>query len=303
MRQSDAESHWYTANTTGYQAWRAAKLAGLTPIVGHTERVEIRNLAWPSDAERIELIGRCAANNSVFYTSNCNPDDADRTRAQLLGFTERLGLKIAETHRSAGTDGIVALQLGAEQSKRGYIPYSKKPMNWHTDGYYNGPDQKIRAMVLHCMRPAADGGWNEFLDPEIAYLRLRDENPDFIDALMHPEAMTIPENREANGKLRPASVGPVFSVDPTTGGLEMRYTARTRSIEWRDDWKTDKARACLTRLLESEEQFIQRTKLQAGEGILCNNSLHNRTGFDPDLTTGSDRLIFRIRFHNKVTGG
>ena len=30
-----------------------------------------------------------------------------------------------------------------------------------------------------------------------------------------------------------AQGGPVLSVDPASGALHMRYTARTRSIEWR----------------------------------------------------------------------
>jgi alpha-ketoglutarate-dependent taurine dioxygenase len=184
-------------------------------------------------------------------------------------------------------------------------------MNWHTDGYYNAPEQKIRAMVLHCVRAAEDGGVNQFLDNEIAYIRLRDENPAYIRALMHPEAMTIPANDAPDGDNRPASIGPVFAVDPETDKLEMRYTARTRSIEWRDDAMTAEAVAYLTALLASGDPFIQTVKMQAGTGILCNNSLHNRTGFDRTGSTGepsetspesSTRLMMRVRFHNRVKG-
>ena len=56
--------------------------------------------------------------------------------------------------------------------------------------------------MLHCVSPAADGGENGLLDPEIAYLRLRDENPEFIRALMAPDAMTIPANTEEGGENR-----------------------------------------------------------------------------------------------------
>ncbi len=262
--------------------------------------VEIANLGAPSTAERDELARQCAIGNAVFYAARDQTDDAEKTRDSLREFSRAMGLRIAEKHRSAGRQGIVALQISTAKNQRGYIPYSRKPMNWHTDGYYNAADQRIRAMVLHCVRPAADGGVNQFLDPEIAYIRLRDESPDYIDALMHPRAMTIPENREKDGKLRPASIGPVFSVDADSGQLEMRYTARTRSISWRDDAMTARAVAFLSGLLAASDPYMQTLKMQAGQGVLCNNALHNRTGFDPDSSAGSDRLLYRIRFHNRV---
>ena len=63
-------------------------------------------------------------------------------------------------------------------------------MNWHTDGYYNALEQPVKSFILHCYQQAPVGGENQLLDPEIAYLRLRERNPEFVRALMHPEAMT-----------------------------------------------------------------------------------------------------------------
>lgn len=294
---------WNMDQSDSYLDWRAKKLASMSDTVAQAGPVELKDLGNPSESERAELARRCAFSNAALYASANNADDPEAVRDQLVGFAAGMGLEIAEKHRSAGRNGIVALTVSNKDSQRSYIPYSKKPMNWHTDGYYNAPDQKIRAMVLHCVRPANDGGVNQFLDPEIAYIRVRDENPDYIDSLMHPQAMTIPENRETNGNLRPASIGPVFEVDPTSGNLEMRYTARTRSISWRDDPITADAVAFLGNLLASDEPYIQTTKMNAGEGVLCNNSLHNRTGFDPNLASDSKRMLFRIRFHNRVTKG
>ncbi|PHQ97506.1 MAG: taurine catabolism dioxygenase TauD [Marinosulfonomonas sp.] len=294
---------WALDRPDSYQEWRTNKLTGMSDTVAQAGPVDIKDLGNPSESERAELARRCTISNAAFYASAKNADDPEAVRDQLKGFATAMGLEIAEKHRSAGRNGIVALTVSNKDSQRGYIPYTTKPMNWHTDGYYNAPDQKIRAMVLHCVRPANDGGINQFLDPEIAYIRVRDDNPDYIDALMHPHAMTIPENREANGNLRPASIGPVFSVDPQNGHLEMRYTARTRSISWRDDPITADAVAFLGNLLASDEPYIQTIKMDVGVGVLCNNSLHNRTGFDPNLATDSKRLLFRIRFHNRVLKG
>ena len=38
-------------------------------------------------------------------------------------------------------------------------------------------------MLLHCVRDAAEGGVNRFLDHDIAYILLRDAIPTFIAAL------------------------------------------------------------------------------------------------------------------------
>lgn len=293
---------WKTSGSQSYSRWREQKLNDSNDSAAMAGPVEIRNLDAPSAVERAELIRRCRITNGALYACSVAEGDSEKVRDQIRKFADSLGLMIAEKHRSAGRQGIVALTPSNKEGQRGYIPYSQKAMNWHTDGYYNGPAENIRAMVLHCVRPAEDGGINEFLDPEIAYIRLRDENPDYIDALMHPQAMTIPENREANGNTRPVSIGPVFSVASDTGHLEMRYTARTRSIKWRDDPMTAKAVVFLRDLLEDGDPFIQKTKLEAGHGILCNNSLHNRTGFNAISAADSARLLFRVRFHNRVSG-
>ena len=298
--KTTSDNPWNLNDNSGYLDWRSAKLSDNSCLSGALNPVEITDLAAPTTAEKSELIRRCTCGNAAVYATENIPDDSNQIREQLHGFADHLGLDIAEKHRSAGQGGIVALKMSEAKGQRGYIPYSKRPMNWHTDGYYNSADEKVRAMVLHCVQPAQDGGVNQLMDPEIIYIRLRDENPDYIKALMHPAAMTIPENREENGNVRPASVGPVFEANADTGKLEMRYTARTRSIEWRDDTVTKQATRFLTELLVAGDPFMQTIKMEAGQGILCNNSLHNRTGFDPDLAQDSNRLLFRIRFHNRV---
>lgn len=291
-----------TSSDADYQAWRSAKLKQASDLLENSEPVLIGDLSAITPAEHDELFRRCELSNAVFYRDQQKTYAPEAVSTLLRKFAENMGLRIAEKHRSAGKDGIVSLQISDSVDQAGYIPYSKKPMNWHTDGYYNAPDDKIRAMVLHCVRAARDGGVNQVFDPEIAYIRLRDQTPEYITALMHPCAMTIPENREENGKLRPVSIGPVFEVNPQSGALEMRYTARTRSIEWRDDPMTQAAVDFLQSVLNSNDPLIQTIKMQDGDGLLCNNSLHNRTGFDADTESNSARLMMRVRFHNRVTG-
>ncbi|MFC6686478.1 TauD/TfdA family dioxygenase [Jhaorihella thermophila] len=284
-----------------YRRWREARLAAAETAQG-LDPVEVRDLAAPTESERGELIRRCDSVNFAHYVAR-RPDDPEQVAPALRRFAEAFGLRIAEAHRSAGDQGIVALQPSEEEGKRGYIPYSTKPLKWHTDGYYNAPGERISAFVLHCVRAAGSGGENRILDPEILYIRLRDAHPDYLRALMHPQAMTIPENREPNGRLRPASVGPVFYPDPGTGRLQMRYTARTRSIEWRDDPTTRAAEAWLRDHLVRGDPLTCTLRLDAGQGILNNNVLHDRTGFDRAPDAAQSRLLYRVRFHNRIGGG
>ncbi len=287
-------------NNAEYDRWKADRLnAARRSLV--MPPVEIGSLGNPSPQECSELLRRCEANNYAHYACSDTCSAPEETRIDLRKFTAVFGLQIAETHRSAGEAGIVALQPSEKKGKREYIPYSTHRMNWHTDGYYNSPRERISAFVIHCVRQATSGGVNQILNPEIAYIRLRDENPNYLNALMHEEAMTIPENREANGKVRPDSVGPVFYPDPDTGEMQMRYSARIRSIRWRDEPLTREAADFLRKHLINGDPLMHELRLEPGQGVINNNVLHNRTSFDMAGNTVQNRLIFRVRFLNRVT--
>jgi hypothetical protein len=135
------------------------------------------------------------------------------------------------------------------------------------------------------------------LDHEIAYIHLRDANPDYIHALMDTQAMTIPPNNENGEQLRPARSGPVFSV-LEDGSLHMRYTARTRSIEWSPDPVTQAAVEVLNDFLDSSSHYIYRATLQPGQGLISNNVLHDRSGFDED--DEHIRQLYRLRYYQRI---
>jgi hypothetical protein len=139
------------------------------------------------------------------------------------------------------------------------------------------------------------------MDHEIAYLLLRNENPDYIDALMQPDAMTIPPGTDMHGNLREAAVGPVFSINPQSGDLHMRYTARRRNIEWKNDSLTREAVTCLEGLLNSDSPYIYRGTLEPGMGLISNNVLHDRGGFS-DMHGQPQRLLYRARYFDRIAG-
>ena len=182
-----------------------------------------------------------------------------------------------------------------------YIPYTNKPLSWHTDGYYNAPEKQIYGWLLYCEQDAAEGGENQIMDPEIAYIRLRDHDPALIRALMAEDAFTIPANQEGGTEIRPDQSGPVFSMSPD-GTLHMRYSARKRNVIWKDDPKTLEAADFLSHLFSSDDAHIYTYRLRPGEGILSNNALHRRTGFRDDPERGKRRLIYRARYYDRVNG-
>ena len=276
-----------------YADWREAKLAD-APRDAQALCVEVRDPAALSPAERSALLDRCARWNMAIYRSPITL--ADKSLPRRLG--EQLGLRRLDANWLADDDGISPITVRqGDGPAAGFIPYTDRAIQWHTDGYYQSPDRAIRGMILHCVRPAASGGENRLLDPELAYIALRDTDPAFVRALMADDAMTIPARTDDDGIARAAQAGPVFSVD-AGGALTMRYTARTRSIEWRDDPTTRTAVACLRDLLAGGLPQVLRVRLDAGMGLVSNNVLHDRSAFVDDPQR--PRLLYRARYHDRV---
>lgn len=281
-------------NTRAYRQWRDQRLADY-PASASELVVPLSDPAALTSIELSALRERVRRCNMAIYEADPATD-----REALRGLGRQLGLVRLDGNLCADEDSITALQVIPEGRQQGYIPYSNLPLSWHTDGYYNKDDQMIRAMLLHCVRPAARGGENALLDHEMAYIHLRDTNPAYISALMAPDAMTIPPNVENGVELRGARSGPVFSVDSHTGSLHMRYTHRQRNIEWKGDTLTREAVACLREFLASDSAWIFRYRLAPGQGVVCNNVLHSRTGFDDD--PAHPRLLYRARYYDRISG-
>jgi hypothetical protein len=43
-----------------------------------------------------------------------------------------------------------------------------------------------------------------------------------------------------------------------------------------------------------------RLKLGPGDGVICNNVLHERIGFETDPGPGPGRLLYRIRSYDRI---
>ncbi len=279
-----------------YERWRAAKLAAHPTRVDElvVDVVDPRRL---TAHERAALLDRCARANMVVYRSPVTAEDKELPR--LLG--AQLGLQRLDANWLADEDGISSIAVAADEEEGGpkgeFIPYTNKPIRWHTDGYYHPQARRIEGMILHCVRNAGEGGVSGLVDHERLYLALRDANPGWVRALMAPDAMTIPARTDDSGVARPAQSGPVFYLRPD-GGLQMRYTARTRSIEWKDEPATRAAVAAIEQLLADNPPWVFRLLLQPGMGIVANNVPHERSAFADDPQR--PRLLYRARYLDHV---
>jgi Taurine catabolism dioxygenase TauD, TfdA family len=277
-----------------YSRWRAGKLECAPRSVDElvVEVGDPRNLTATEHEALLARVRRC---NMAIYAGAAL--EADSSIARLLG--SQFGLNSLDANWLADEDGISEIQVNNGEPRQSFIPYTDRPIKWHTDGYYNPPGRNIHGMVLHCVRSAKEGGANRLLDHEMAYLLLRDENPEHIKALMQPDAMLIPERTDEDGVARAAQSGPVFSLDRQVR-LHMRYTARTRSIAWKQDAATLAAVAALEKLLASDTPHILHARLEPGMGLLCNNVLHDRAAFSDDPAW--PRLLYRARYHDRIAG-
>jgi alpha-ketoglutarate-dependent taurine dioxygenase len=302
------DSPFHPDNEDGYRRWREAKLAGY-PTRGEELIVEVRDPHALTDAEYRAILDRVAKTNMAVYATSLGEAE-DKAAVQAL--SAQFGLTRLDANWLADEDGISSLTprdeggeaepngpSGHAPARRGdYIPYTHHRIRWHTDGYYNPERRRILAMTLHCVRDALEGGDNELYDQELAYIHLRDSNPEYIRALMAADAMTIPARVDEIDGERPEEQGPVFLVDPASGGLHLRYTARTKSIAWKKDPVTLAAVNAIEDLLAGQPFGWFRLRLQPGMGLLCNNVLHTRDGFS-DIPERR-RLLYRARYHDRI---
>ena len=281
-----------------YKAWRDEKLENYPTRVDEliVEIKDPRNLTPTEHGAILERVKK--ANMAVYVSDTAGEEEKEishKVSAQF-GLTD-LWL---DPNRLADDDGVTSLTVRDDDEIRTlYIPYTNRAIHWHTDGYYNEPSKQIDGLNLHCVRPATEGGENAVMDHEIAYILLRDADPEFIRAFMADDVMTIPANNQ-HGFNRPDRPGPVFSTHPEKGYLHMRYTARKRNIVWKDDDAVRQAVTALETLLASNSPFIYRATLQSGMGLISNNILHDRSGFNDD--SENPRLLYRARFYDRVQG-
>jgi len=244
-----------------------------------------------STIENTALARRIEKTNMAIY--RLGPDYGP-DRSAVTALTAQLGLGAPDQNLCADADGLSSIQVHPEDVRQRYIPYTDKKLNWHTDGYYHRPERIIRTMLLHCARPALEGGALEAIDHQIIYGLLQERDPRLAEALSLPDAMTIPENGLSGPAYRAECSGPVFFEE--SGALRMRYTARKHNVIWKEDALTQEAVAVLDEILNGSRDLIVRCSLKSGEGLICANVPHRRDAFIDSPCVSERRLKYRGRY-------
>lgn len=296
MTLSHDSPHFDISNSAAYSSWRKQKLA-CYPATANNLLVEINDFNLLSEIEIKQIYQALNKFNMVIYSLN---NSRQVNTHELRQFANQFGLNSIDGNLCSGDEDISRVTVINEGRNKAYIPYTNKPISWHTDGYYNLLSNKVRSFVLHCLQDANSGGENNLVDPEIIYILLRDKNPGYVLALTEDDVLTIPANIEDGIKIREQQSGPVFSVDRLSGNLHMRYTARTRSIKWKDSLITQQAVSMIQDILQNKSEYIFKHKLKAGQGLLCNNVLHNRTAFEDSRDKAGKRELLRARYYDRI---
>ncbi|MFK5915139.1 MAG: TauD/TfdA family dioxygenase [Woeseiaceae bacterium] len=278
-----------------YEVWRDNKLKNYPKNISDLI-VEINDPRTLSIAEHQALLQVCRKSNMVIYASKTG-SNADPEIALSMG--RHFSVQNLDKNWLADESGLTSLTVAKEGIRQRFIPYTNHAINWHTDGYYNSRQNQIHALLLHVVQRAAEGGENALMDHEIAYILLREKNPDYIRALMSPQVMTIPA-RIDDGKLaRAEESGPVFSITES-GNLHLRYTIRVNNVIWSEDALTQEALNYLKQILNSDSPYIFRGLLEAGMGLVSNNVLHDRAAFVDNES--HKRHFYRARYYNRLHG-
>ncbi|VAX12578.1 hypothetical protein MNBD_GAMMA24-1019 [hydrothermal vent metagenome] len=282
-------------NESAYQQWRDQKLENYPEDIGELV-VEIDDPRNLTQTEFDALLQRCRKTNMALYAGKTGTDPSPEIP---LAMARKFGLQALNKNWLADDNGLTSLTVRDDGVRKHYIPYTNRAINWHTDGYYNIASQQIHALNLHVVQRAASGGENALLDHEIAYILLREKNPDYIRTLMAPEAMTIPARIEEGKVARQDEPGPVFSIR-ADGNLHMRYTIRVNNVIWADDPLTSEALGYLKEILEGNSKYIYRGLLAPGMGLISNNVLHDRAAFSDDAE--HKRHYYRARYFERLAG-
>lgn len=276
-----------------YQFWRDEKLANAATNIEDC-LIEVSDPKHLTPIEKNKITQLCHFNNFALF--NIAPQKDIET--SIVSFNQQFGLEAFDQHLYVKQQGLAHITQSDEKDQSEFIPYTNRAVGWHTDGYYNAIDNRIRAFSLFCVNPAQSGGENQWIDQQMAYLLLREDNPDVVKTLTHPKAMTIPEHIIDGRVRRETSVGPVFFIDDKTQQLYMRYTQRKKNIEFYNSEEIKQAVHILDQFLASNTPYHFLHTMTANQGILCNNILHNRSGFIDQQD--SPRLMLRGRYFNSV---
>ena len=276
------------------------------PRTSPTSSVEVRDPRALTAAERAALVDRCRRANMAVYAS---PRHATPTRSCRALLGRQLGPRPARPQlarrrrRHQQRDG--RRRGGARRIHPVHEPAD--PLA-HRRLLQPAGAAHPRRWCCTASRSAATGGENALLDHEIAYLLLRDADPGArarADAARRDDDPGARATTTASRGRR--ETGPVFSVDPDE--RRAAHALHRAHAQHRVEATIRRSRAAVAALEraagDARRRIIHRVTLQPGMGIVCNNVLHDRSGFVDDPARAAaplPRALLRPRRADEASG-
>ena len=273
----------FTAKSAEFLRWAEEKEKNI-PQNSDGILVNIHDINNVKPSEIAKIKETIYKHNSCIYSSKI----ALKSNTNLLKFVELVGMRTYDCNNIDSNEISTITPL--QNSKINYIPYTDKPLNWHTDGYYD--KKSIFSWLLHCVNPATQGGENYLLDHELVLREYLLRNDD-INNLMAEDALTIPASKDTS---RPEISTYIFSFKNKYKRLHMRFSMRKDNIG--TSAKASPAIIKLREIIEDDcAKYSLTYKLQKNEGIITNNILHGRKAFKDDKVK---RKLLRIRSYERL---
>lgn len=274
-----------------YNSWSDKKLQNYITNINQCF-VEIDNPQQLSNAELSQIKLLCSLNNFALIQIKKSTNYVQ----DVLEINKQLGLITNDKHYFLGNNNLAKITKTDNKKQGEFIPYTDKSLNWHTDGYYNDETHRVRSFTLFCAYPAQHGGENQWLDIEMLYILLKEQDPDLTRLLSQKDAMTIPAHIVEGKIVRPESQGAIFFIDKATNSLYMRYTQRKKNIIFAEG--VQEAINLLDNTLATASSYHCKYKMQEAQGIINNNVIHTRSAFTHNANT--PRIMLRGRYFIRV---
>jgi|TARA_B100000953_G_scaffold276329_1_gene250354 alpha-ketoglutarate-dependent taurine dioxygenase len=275
-----------TSTSADYNRWANDKLDSYTNNINNL-MVEIKNPLELSKSEKEKCLRVIKNQNMVFFNIEKPQKNIGFSLTELA---HQFGMGNYELDSRSDVSGLTKIQMETKKYHEEYIPYTNKPLNWHTDGYYNSIKNPILSWLLYCESPSDSGGMNKFMDHEIAYI-LYNQHFQNMHELMEEDVHVIPENK-MNSRLEVK--GYVFGF--INEKLHMRFSMRGKNIVWKKNI-IDSINS-LKKIIKESTTFHVSYKLMPGQGVLTNNVIHMRTTFTN--TKNKNRLLYRLRSKKRI---
>ena len=159
----------FDGKSTDYQAWKKHRLQLQDTLHSTAAEPFVISSTLSEKRQLPALCNHVRDHGFARYQWSDSPDDVNRAVKQLYS---QLSLTRHDTGVVRDSDELSLLQDLSGTERGRFIPYTSKPMGWHTDGYYNDPAETLRSFTLHCISPAAKGGALSLLDYELVLIAL-----------------------------------------------------------------------------------------------------------------------------------